>query len=56
MLRLFCLREGETVVFPVQVTCDSEVTVLSELIRKTRNLGPFVDLKLWRVGTCIAET
>ena len=56
MLRLHCLCEGGTVVFPVQVSRESGVPALCDLIRETRKLGTLVDVVPWKVGVCIAET
>jgi hypothetical protein len=57
MLHLLYLREDGTVVFPVDVPRDSEVRFLYDRIWKMRTyLGELVDVELWQVSACIAET
>ena len=54
-LRLYCLIEGEDIVFPVAAVCDDEVSDLKISIQKGRAEGTLkgVDphtLELWKVS------
>ena len=43
-IRLKCLIEGETIVFPVTAACDDEVSDLKEFIQSKRALGSLKDI------------